>query len=64
MPVFGVIVATIIGLLFLLPFPAWSELVNVVTLRLGGDVRGRPARPCALRKAETGPAADVPATGG
>jgi amino acid transporter len=31
-PVFGVIVATIIGLLFLLPFPAWSELVNVVTL--------------------------------
>jgi amino acid transporter len=31
-PVFGVVIATIIGLLFLLPFPAWSELVNVVTL--------------------------------
>src|ERR1700761_8185523 len=30
-PVFGVVVATIVGLLFLLPFPAWSELVNVVT---------------------------------
>jgi len=26
-----VIVATVVGLLFLLPFPAWGELVNVVT---------------------------------
>jgi amino acid transporter len=31
-PVFGVLVAAGVGLLFLLPFPAWSELVNVVTL--------------------------------
>ncbi len=30
-PVFGVVVATIIGLLFLLPFPSWSALVSVVT---------------------------------
>ncbi|MBV8219015.1 MAG: APC family permease, partial [Solirubrobacterales bacterium] len=30
-PVFGVIFATIIGLLFLLPFPSWSALVGVVT---------------------------------
>jgi len=30
-PVFGVVVAAIVGLLFLLPFPSWSELVNVVT---------------------------------
>jgi amino acid transporter len=30
-PVFGVIFATVIGLLFLLPFPSWAELVNVVT---------------------------------
>ena len=28
---FGVIVATVVGLLFLLPFPSWSQLVNVVT---------------------------------
>ncbi len=30
-PIFSVIVAAIIGLLFLLPFPSWSALVNVVT---------------------------------
>jgi len=30
-PVFGVIFATVIGLLFLLPFPSWSALVGVVT---------------------------------
>jgi amino acid transporter len=30
-PIVSVIVAAIIGLLFLLPFPSWSALVNVVT---------------------------------
>jgi amino acid transporter len=30
-PVFGVIVSAVIGLLFLLPFPSWSKLVGVVT---------------------------------
>lgn len=30
-PVFGVIVTSLIGLLFLLPFPSWSKLVTVVT---------------------------------
>jgi amino acid transporter len=30
-PVFGILFATAIGLLFLLPFPNWAELVNVVT---------------------------------
>lgn len=30
-PVFSVIIAAIVGALFLLPFPSWSELVNVVT---------------------------------
>jgi amino acid transporter len=30
-PVLGVIICTIIGLLFLLPFPSWTKLVNVVT---------------------------------
>ncbi|MEO6859298.1 MAG: APC family permease [Solirubrobacteraceae bacterium] len=30
-PVFGVIIATLIGVLFLLPFPSWSKLVGIVT---------------------------------
>jgi amino acid transporter len=30
-PVFGIIFAAIIGLLFLLPFPSWSALVGIVT---------------------------------
>jgi amino acid transporter len=30
-PVFGIIIATIVGALFLLPFPAWSELIGLVT---------------------------------
>jgi amino acid transporter len=30
-PVFGVIVATLVGILFLLPFPSWSKLVGIVT---------------------------------
>ncbi len=30
-PVIGILFATVIGLLFLLPFPSWAELVNVVT---------------------------------
>jgi amino acid transporter len=30
-PVFGIIIATIVGALFLLPFPAWSALIGLVT---------------------------------
>jgi amino acid transporter len=30
-PVFGIIITSIIGLLFLLPFPSWAKLVSVVT---------------------------------
>jgi amino acid transporter len=30
-PVFGVLISTIIGLVFLLPFPSWGKLVGVVT---------------------------------
>src|SRR6202034_3606847 len=30
-PVVSIIVSALIGLLFLLPFPSWSKLVNVVT---------------------------------
>lgn len=30
-PVFGVIIATLVGVLFLLPFPSWAKLVGIVT---------------------------------
>ena len=30
-PVFGIVVSAVVGLLFLLPFPSWSKLVGVVT---------------------------------
>jgi amino acid transporter len=30
-PVFGIVVATVVGALFLLPFPAWSSLIGIVT---------------------------------
>jgi amino acid transporter len=30
-PVFGIVIAAIVGALFLLPFPAWSELIGLVT---------------------------------
>jgi amino acid transporter len=49
-PVLGVIVATIIGLLFLLPFPSWSELVNVVTSASVLMYAAAPLALAALRK--------------
>jgi amino acid transporter len=49
-PVFGVIVATIIGLLFLLPFPSWSALVGVVTSASVLMYAGAPLALGALRK--------------
>jgi amino acid transporter len=30
-PVFGILISTLIGLLFLLPFPSWTSLVGIVT---------------------------------
>jgi amino acid transporter len=59
-PVFGVIVTTIIGLLFLLPFPSWGSLVNIVTgasvlmyagapLALGALRRSKPNLPRSYR---------------
>jgi amino acid transporter len=30
-PVFGVVIATLVGVLFLLPFPSWAKLVGIVT---------------------------------
>src|SRR5579875_727311 len=49
-PVFGVIVATIIGALFLLPFPSWAKLVNIVTSASVFMYAGAPVSLGALRK--------------
>jgi amino acid transporter len=49
-PVFGVIVATIVGLLFLLPFPSWSALVSVVTSASVLMYAGAPLALGALRR--------------
>jgi amino acid transporter len=59
-PAFGIAVTTVIGLLFLLPFPSWGKLVGVVTsasvlmyagapLALGALRRQRPELPRAYR---------------
>ena len=49
-PVVGIIVSTIIGLLFLLPFPSWSALVNVVTSASVLMYAAAPLALAALRK--------------
>jgi amino acid transporter len=49
-PVFGVIFASILGLLFLLPFPSWSALVGVVTSASVLMYAGAPLAAAALRK--------------
>ena len=46
---FGIIVTTLIGLLFLLPFPSWSKLVGVVTLASVMMYAGAPLALGALR---------------
>jgi amino acid transporter len=51
-PVIGVIVSAIVGLLFLLPFPSWASLVDIVT---GASVlmyAGAPLALGALRKSK------------
>lgn len=59
-PVIGIIITALIGLLFLLPFPSWSKLVGVVTsasvlmyagapLALGALRRQKPDLPRAYR---------------
>jgi len=51
-PVFGVIFSSIVGLLFLLPFPSWGKLVGIVT---GASVlmyAGAPLALGALRKSK------------
>ena len=49
-PVFGVLVATVIGVLFLLPFPSWSKLVGIVTSASVLMYAGAPIALGALRK--------------
>ncbi len=49
-PVFGVIVATLVGVLFLLPFPSWAKLVNIVTSASVFMYAGAPVSLGALRK--------------
>jgi amino acid transporter len=49
-PVFGVIIATIVGCLFLLPFPSWEKLVGIVTSASVFMYAGAPVALGALRK--------------
>ncbi len=49
-PVFGLIVCTVLGLLFLLPFPSWAKLVGVVTDASVLMYAGAPLALGALRK--------------
>jgi amino acid transporter len=51
-PVFSVVVATVIGLLFLLPFPSWGKLVGVVTSATVLMYVGAPLALGALRKTD------------
>ncbi|HLI58274.1 MAG TPA: APC family permease [Solirubrobacteraceae bacterium] len=49
-PVFGVIIATLVGVLFLLPFPSWEKLVGIVTSASVFMYAGAPVALGALRK--------------
>ncbi len=49
-PVIGVIISTLIGILFLLPFPSWSKLVGIVTSASVLMYAGAPVALGALRK--------------
>jgi amino acid transporter len=49
-PVFGVIVATLIGVLFLLPFPSWTKLVGIVTSASVFMYAGAPVALGAMRR--------------
>jgi amino acid transporter len=64
-PVIGVIVSAIVGLLFLLPFPSWASLVDIVTgasvlmyagapLALGALRRSKPNQPRSYRLPQAG----------
>lgn len=49
-PVFGIIISALIGLLFLLPFPSWNKLVGVVTSASVLMYAGAPLSLGALRR--------------
>ncbi len=49
-PVFGIIISSIIGILFLLPFPSWKALVSVVTSASVMMYAGAPLALGALRR--------------
>jgi amino acid transporter len=51
-PVFGIVFATCIGLLFLLPFPSWSKLVGIATSSSVLMYAGAPLALGALRKSK------------
>ena len=51
-PVFGVLFATAIGLLFLLPFPSWGKLVGIATSSSVLMYAGAPLALAALRKSK------------
>jgi amino acid transporter len=51
-PVFGILFATGIGLLFLLPFPSWSKLVGIATSSSVLMYAGAPLALGALRKSK------------
>lgn len=49
-PVFGILFATAMGLLFLLPFPSWSKLVGITTSSSVLMYAAAPLALAALRK--------------
>ena len=58
---FGVIIATLVGVLFLLPFPSWAKLVGIVTSASVFMYAGAPVALGALRKQKPDLAAELPA---
>jgi amino acid transporter len=51
-PVIGIVISAIIGMLFLLPFPAWGKLVGIVTAASVLMYAGAPLALGALRKSK------------
>jgi amino acid transporter len=49
-PVFGVVIAVLIGILFLLPFPSWAKLVGIVTSASVFMYAGAPVSLGAMRR--------------
>ncbi|MGC9220796.1 MAG: APC family permease [Solirubrobacteraceae bacterium] len=51
-PVFSVIIAVLVGILFLLPFPSWASLVSIVTSASVLMYAGAPLSAAALRRSK------------